>query len=385
MWRYNSVPYVYLKRNIYYFSRRVPKDLVGYYKCPKITLSLCTKSHKVAKAKSASLAARLDGDWLTLRWRNNDNPLKRHMSDYNNPSYEPSSAPLMSKAKDTYMAAKGISRPVTFAQAVDRAVNNLVSIAGDKPINTYSRQDANLLRDQLLERGLYKASVKRMFGTIRALVNFVTRELGLQDSNAFSGIYLGEDDQQSSSKRQPIPLSDIITVQEQCVLSNDEGRWLIALISDNGMRLSEAAGLHKEDIKLDNKHPHIVLKPHPWRRLKTKGSERIVPLVGSALWAATQAIQGSDTEFVFPRYCSEDGCKANSASAALNKWLSPRVPKGGVIHSFRHSFRDRLRAVECPADITDRLGGWAVGGVGEGYGEGYPLEVLTKWMNKALN
>ena len=123
------------------------------------------------------------------------------------------------------MAANGISRPVTFAQAVDRAVNNLVSIAGDKPINTYSRQDANLLRDQLLERGLCKASVKRMFGTIRALVNFVTRELGLQDSNAFSGIYLGEDDQQSSSKRQPIPLSDIITVQEQCVLSNDEGRW----------------------------------------------------------------------------------------------------------------------------------------------------------------
>ena len=32
---------------------------------------------------------------------------------------------------------------------------------------------------------------------------------------------------------------------------------------------------------------------------------------------------------------------ANSASAALNKWLKPYVPENCVIHSFRHSFRDR--------------------------------------------
>ena len=49
-------------------------------------------------------------------------------------------------------------------------------------------------------------------------------------------------------------------------------RWLIALISDTGMRLGEAAGLLKEDIKLDEPIPHIDLKPHPWRGLKTKGS-----------------------------------------------------------------------------------------------------------------
>ena len=32
--------------------------------------------------------------------------------------------------------------------------------------------------------------------------------------------------------------------------------------------------------------------------------------------------------------------------------------KGGVIHSFRHSMRDRLREVECPSDIIDQIGGW---------------------------
>jgi hypothetical protein len=49
---------------------------------------------------------------------------------------------------------------------------------------------------------------------------------------------------------------------------------------------------------------------------------------------------------------------------------------------FRHSFRDRLRAVQCPSDIIDQLGGWKTPGVGHGYGEGCPLEVLESWMQK---
>jgi hypothetical protein len=75
MWKYNSVPFVYQKRDIYYFSRRVPKDLEDYYRLSKVTLSLRTKSPKVAIAKSTSLAAQLDEEWLTLRWRRNDSPL----------------------------------------------------------------------------------------------------------------------------------------------------------------------------------------------------------------------------------------------------------------------------------------------------------------------
>ena len=54
-----------------------------------------------------------------------------------------------------------------------------------------------------------------------------------------------------------------------------------------------------------------------------------------------------DDLYAFPRYTSASGTNANSASAAINKWLKPRVPEGCVIHSFRHLFRDRLRAVFC--------------------------------------
>ena len=62
-------------------------------------------------------------------------------------------------------------------------------------------------------------------------------------------------------------------------------RWLVALISDTGMRLAEAAGLHTDDLHLDDAVPYVEIRPHPWRSLKTKGSQRRVPLVGASLWA----------------------------------------------------------------------------------------------------
>ena len=56
--------------------------------------------------------------------------------------------------------------------------------------------------------------------------------------------------------------------------TDDEARWLVALISDTGMRLSEAAGLSKEDVHLDEDIPYVEIRPHKWRRLKTKSSVR---------------------------------------------------------------------------------------------------------------
>ena len=42
---------------------------------------------------------------------------------------------------------------------------------------------------------------------------------------------------------------------------------------------------------------------------------------------------------------------------------------------------DRLRAVECPMDVVDQIGGWrSVGGVGLSYGEGDRLEQKVIWF-----
>jgi len=157
----------------------------------------------------------------------------------------------------------------------------------------------------------------------------------------------------------------------------------LALISDTGLRLSEAAGLHREDLVLDHKIPHLIIQAHPWRTLKTSASERKVPLVGASLWAA-QRILSDDLNrvFAFPRYNRSEQTNGNSASAALNKWLKSYVPDGCSIHSFRHSMRDRLRVVNCPSEMIDQIGGWSRDTVGQGYGLGFGLETLSSYMDQ---
>ena len=119
MWKNNSIPYIYQKRDIYYFSRRVPKDLEDRYRSSKITLSLRTKLLKVAKTKSASLASQLDEEWLTLRWRRNDSPLRRFLHEQAYEARGQSSSPLMSEARDIYLRTKGVTRPKVFTKAID--------------------------------------------------------------------------------------------------------------------------------------------------------------------------------------------------------------------------------------------------------------------------
>ena len=44
--------------------------------------------------------------------------------------------------------------------------------------------------------------------------------------------------------------------------------------------------------------------------------------------------------------------------------------------------RDRLRAVQCPSDMIDQIGGWTTAGVGQGYGEGYAAQTIYNWVLK---
>ena len=75
-------------------------------------------------------------------------------------------------------------------------------------------------------------------------------------------------------------------------------------------------------------------------------------------------------------------CKADHASAAINKWLK-RDFDGLTAHCLRHTFRDRLRAVECPMDLIDQIGGWkSVSSIGNSYGKGYDVNKLISWIKK---
>ena len=390
---HQNAQYLKLKGMTYYFSRRVPKRLQRHCSTDRIEVCLHTSSRHHAARQSIILSSQLEDQWNLLRNKDIGHSLWRHFEERpvtlfaaieGQANTTAIIVPRLSEAAETYVSMKGAGRSKTFAAGIHRSLRYLIEVADDKPIDAYVRADANALRDYLRARGLSSESIKRNLSNLRAILNFVLKELGLEPNIAFSGVYLGED--VGTVKRKPVALEDIRTLQSLCLQANDEPRWIIALLSDTGLRLSEALGLTKEDIHLTTTSPYVDIRPQPWRRLKTRNSERQVPVVGQALWALQQADEATIGSFIFPKYCTHTTCKANSASAALNKWLSSRLQGADhvVLHSFRHSLRDRLRAVECPPDIIDSIGGWSKSGVGEGYGDGHGIEILHKWMSRIV-
>jgi integrase len=286
---------------------------------------------------------RLDDYWMSLRLSAMHLP-GQHLIQHKPRDYCASEAPLLSEALAKYLLLKGYGKDRTFVRGANRNIRYLTEHLGDRPIDAYTSADAASLRDSLIDGGLSVSSVKRNFSTIRSIINLTITEQGLDCINAFSRTYMPNEEKQ---RRLPIPLECIRIIQSDCKDADDDMRWIVAMLSETGMRLGEVVGLAKSDIIINGDMPHINLRPHAWRRLKTRGSERSVPLVGQALWAASRAIEATpESDFLFPRYTNSHSCNANSASAAINKWLKPRVPDKCVIHSFRHSMRDRLRAVE---------------------------------------
>jgi integrase len=368
---HDMASYLWVKGQTYYFNRRVPKDVQAHYKASRIVICLKTSRKDQAIRAARSIAQRLEDYWMSLRLANIDVPALHLLRDRPK-KLSQSSCITLSEALELYLRLKGVNKGKVFRRGAERNIQSVVDVLSNRPLDEYSSSDAAAYRDYLLKRGLTTNSVKRNFATIRSVINLAIQEHGLECRNAFSKVYLPDLD--DAKKRKPIPLENIKEIQRECMSIDDEARWLVALISDTGMRLSEAAGLHVDDIKLDCEIPHIDLTPHSWRGLKTRGSQRQIPLVGASLWAAKR-VKANNTvsPYAFPRYTSAKGTNANSASAAINKWLKPRVPEGCVIHSFRHSLRDRLRAVQCPSDMIDQIGGWSTAGVGQSYGEGYSL------------
>ena len=364
--------HVMYRDGVYYYVRRIPCDLTSFYSVKRLCFSLKTKSLKAANRSAASISQRLDDYWLGLRLQKLDIPAI-HLTKQNESNI--SVVPKLSNACDLYLRLKGIDRDKVFKRTAKRNTAYVIEVLGDRPLDTYSSSDAATFRDWLIRKGMTIKTVKRVFASVRAIVNLTISEEGLGCSNAFSRTYFPAEI--NPIKRKPIPVEDIKRIQTLCMTIDDDMRWLIALISDTGMRLAEAAGLHMDDIKLDETIPYIDLRPHPWRSLKTIGSQRCIPLVGAALWACKRLHDANEkSSLAFPRYCNKNSCNANSASGGLNKWLQLHVPDGCVIHSFRHSLRDRLRAAECPSAIIDAIGGWKTVGVGHGYGDGFPLRVL---------
>jgi integrase len=148
---------------------------------------------------------------------------------------------------------------------------------------------------------------------------------------------------------------------------------MVYVMIETGMRPAEIVGVEPKSIKLDANVPHIELIPNAHRGLKTKKSRRLVPLVGVALEAMRAQKNG------FPRYAG----KAPSLSATINQHLDAAglLPtEQHTLYSLRHSFKDRMRAIEAPIELVKEIMGHSNGG--PDYGDGYSLEQKAKWLQR---
>ena len=301
---------------VFYYIRRVPCDLSDFYAIKRLCFSLKTKSINTARRLSRSIEQKLEDYWLGLRLQNLDIPQIKVSS-------QPSSSSdhegvCLTEALELYLKLKGQGKDHVFFRTAKRNIRYVTNLLGDKPLSAYSSKEAGQFRDWLFDQGMGVNTVKRVFSTVRSIINICITEMGLECSNAFSKTFMPT--VVNSEGRQPIPQKNIERIKEECHRLDDDMRWLVALLCDSGLRLGEATGLAKEDIVLNHSIPHVRIKPHPWRSLKTLGSEREVPLIGISLWAAKRIKNnGSPFKFAFPRYTNDHFSNANSASAALNK------------------------------------------------------------------
>lgn len=273
-----TAPFTFVKQGIFYFSRRVPSDLSHHYNASRIMYSLRTRSAVVAISRAQRAAQQLDEHWYHLRIREVDLPGKDLLrmsgkaaaNGVGTSGDTSGSSVKLSEVVSIYIRLKGKDRPVTFHRAAERACGYVIDACGDKDLTAYTRADANSFRDALLAKGLAGSSITRVFGTVRSVFNFAAAEIGISVSNPFAGVYY--DRQAGVEDRQPLPVETIKSLQTLCRDEDDDLLWLVALVSDIGMRLAEAAGLLVEDIRLEGPTPHVVVQEHPWRRLKISRS-----------------------------------------------------------------------------------------------------------------
>ena len=128
---------------------------------------------------SKSLYQKLDDYWTSIRLTKMQVPAE-HMLVSKPPVNSNSNAPLLSEALSTYLKLKGEGKDKIFIRAANRNIKYVIELLGNLPIDEYSSKDASKFRDYLLDRGLLISSVKRIFSSIRSIINLSISEEGIK-------------------------------------------------------------------------------------------------------------------------------------------------------------------------------------------------------------
>lgn len=263
-----------------------------------------------------------------------------------------------------------------WASPKKRAIFNLVEVIGDKPLHEITRHDALDFREwwqnKLRVEGLNIGTANKDIGHLNKMLKTLDRlkRLGLEP--IFSDIRISGERVGQRTAFLPNFIQKNLLVENALTGLNEEARRVLYLICETGLRLSEACNLTKETIHLDGEIPYISVQPDG-RRMKTSQSARDIPLVGVALKAMLLQPNG------FPRYRD----RSSSLSALINKYLDNkklRPTKNHSLYSLRHTFEDRLTAIEAPEKLIAAMMGHKY--ARPKYGLGPSLEQKKEWLDK---
>jgi integrase len=239
------------------------------------------------------------------------------------------------------------------------------TLTNSKPLKDADRDDGRKLVAHFEDEGLRSATIAKKVGWLTAACNLAIKE-GRLKFNPFASIVPKRDDKQ---RRLPLTDTDMKEVKRNLARLSQSDQLLVRLLGSTGMRLSEAFEIEGEEKEKGCRYV-IVGK-------KTEQSLRRVPLPTALLPFLPKTITGP----LFPRTTRDP---PDAASKRLARFLDDCgiVDPRKVTHSLRHRAQDRLRAAGCPEDVRWAILGHEEETVAAGYGEGFPVPLLRKWIDK---
>ena len=103
-------------------------------------------------------------------------------------SFKPRSS-LLSEMAEEYLALRQIDQtPPRVALSTWRMT--FISIAGDRHVREYTREDAKLFVDHLEIKGNKTATIRRRINSLSAILNYAYSELDLDKRNPFTRLFI---------------------------------------------------------------------------------------------------------------------------------------------------------------------------------------------------
>jgi integrase len=247
-------------------------------------------------------------------------------------------------------------------------------------------------------------TVNKQLGAVQAIAGWGNHNGVVPDDTPWSDPFQKMRVEEEQSDRAPFASSELQKIFDDPLFTSHAwpdgaqgaaGVWLPLLSLFNGARQAELAGLKVSNVKEEEATGYplifIVAQRKAGKSLKTKGSERVVPIhpqlvkLGFLEYVGERRRDGADA-WLFPLVAPEHG---RAAIAAWSKWWGGYLrghvgvlDTAKVFHSFRHGFKDALRKATPDEELRDALTGHrGPKSVGRDYGA---KEMLMRWGIKPL-